>query len=326
MKQFVKKHYRKIFYIIIAILVLYIAFGVVLYLQISTVPSGYYIPDNRPSSFVIAEDIADTVLIDTNNYSMSSFEEVQFPSLDTDITLSAWYIPSKTDSPIAIIIVPGYRESKAGYRQLMIAGLLHEHYNVLILDLRNTGFSSITTGRTTMGNTEYRDVLGAKQWLSTKGFTQIGLIGISMGAATAALTFSHDQSIQATLLDAPFTSLRSIMQEELARLGFPRFLWFSGYIIGRIFFRTNLLEHDIQAMLTQNTNDRWLMFYHAIDDPRIDVKHSKKPYEALQQKNAPSVYAWFYNSDEHCTEMVRNPEEYKNRTLQFFNAAFNISE
>ena len=326
MKKFIKKHYKKFLYSIIIICVLYIIFGFALFLQLASVPSGYAFPENTPSSFTLKEIFPDTEPLNTSQYAMDNFDTVSFPSLDADITISAWYIPSKKTSSVGIIVVPGYRQSKAQYRQLMIASLLHEYYHVLIIDLRNTGMSTVTNGRTTMGNTEYKDVLGAKQWFNAKGITQIGLVGISMGASTAAITFSYDTSIKATMLDTPFTSIKDIMQEELARLNIPKFLWFSGYIVGYIFFNTNLLEHDIRNMLAQNTGNRWLMFYHALDDPRVNIQHSKKTYQLLQQKNVPHVYTWFYNSQEHSTQMVHDPQEYQKRMIDFFNKAFTTSK
>jgi dipeptidyl aminopeptidase/acylaminoacyl peptidase len=305
---------------------LYIISGFVIFLQLTSIEKGYEYPNNSPAYFdssQIQHLYKDkTPTVDTKDYSIKEFETVTFASFDKNITLSAWYIPAKKITNKAIIIVPGYRESKSNYRQLVIASMLYKQYNVLILDVRNMGLSTFTTGRTTLGNTEYKDILAAKKWLMTRGIKEIGLVGISLGASTSAIAFSYDKDIKAAVLDSPFTSIKNIIKEELARLNIPEFLWFVSYLVGYIFFNTNMLEHDITDMLVKNTGNRNLMFYHANNDKRVLTYHSKNAYKALQKAKVPNIHTWFYDSNQHSTQMIKDSNGYQKRMLNFFDKAF----
>ena len=100
-------------------------------------------------------------------------------------------------------------------------------FNVLLIDLRDTGDSTFQDGRSTIGNEEYRDVLGAWDWLvKEKGIDskRIGLFANSLGGANANYAFSVEPRIAALFLQSTFGNLQQIIAAELARNGYPTFL------------------------------------------------------------------------------------------------------
>ena len=139
----------------------------------------------------VAKMIADVprspVLRRPSDYDMP-YEDVSFQSLD-GITLSGWYIPSKTPSDKIVIcnhFSPGNRYGYAGhikpwrnaggfevnflpkYKALTEAG-----YNVLAYDLRNHGFSApAQNGGYNPGLFEYQDVVGSLSYVRSREETK----------------------------------------------------------------------------------------------------------------------------------------------------------
>ena len=61
-----------------------------------------------------------------------------------------------------MILVHGLGGCKNAIDVLVPAGMLWRHgFSVLLIDLRNIGESDFVDGRSTAGNVEYQDVLGA---------------------------------------------------------------------------------------------------------------------------------------------------------------------
>src|SRR4029450_678129 len=97
----------------------------------------------------------------------------------------------------------------------------------LLIDLRDHADSTFEDGRYAGGTEEYRDVLGAWDWLqSAKGVPadRIGLLGVSLGAATTLIATGHEPGVAATWEDSSYADLPSIVRDELTRSGYPTFL------------------------------------------------------------------------------------------------------
>ena len=113
-------------------------------------------------------------------------ETVAFPSRDSGITLSGWWI-EVPGADRAFILVHGRGTNKkalVGYAPLFI----DRGISVLMLDLRGHGES--TPAFVTFGDKERNDVLGALDFLAEKGIgpeKQVGCFALSMGATAAYL-------------------------------------------------------------------------------------------------------------------------------------------
>jgi dipeptidyl aminopeptidase/acylaminoacyl peptidase len=118
---------------------------------------------NRPDNFALhPEWPAD---FDVTPYFMSPYETVKFPSRDPGIEIAGWWIPKDPAAP-AVILVHGLHGCKNAIEVLAPAGMLWRNgFNVLLIDVRDTGDSTFEDGRSAIGNEEYRDVLGAWDWL-----------------------------------------------------------------------------------------------------------------------------------------------------------------
>jgi pimeloyl-ACP methyl ester carboxylesterase len=127
---------------------------------------------------------------------------VHFLSRDGRARIAAWY-----DRPAgchaAVVFVHGRgtcRGDELKCNGAVLAGaLVAAGIAVLRIDLRGHGTSS--AGRLTYGQNERHDVLGAVDWLKAQGHDRIGLLGASMGAASALLAATEEPAVAALVAD-----------------------------------------------------------------------------------------------------------------------------
>ena len=137
--------------------------------------------------------------------------------------LAAWYIPA-AHGPAGVeagatgptvVIVHGGKSNKSG--MLAYAPPFHDAYNILIVDLRNSGRSGRT--ESTGGLLEQGDVRAFIDWLdSTKHPTWLAVMGNSNGAAAALSESLVDRRVKALILDSMHASverqLGNVIEDE----------------------------------------------------------------------------------------------------------------
>lgn len=142
------------------------------------------------------------------------------------VHLAAWYIPraaietgaggTGVTSPgtgPTIVIVHGGKTNKSG--MLAYAAPLHASYNLLIVDLRNSGRSG--NAQSTGGLREQGDLEAMLGWLKrTKQPSWIAVLGNSNGAATALAEARTDPGVRALVLDSMHASLESQLGNVIA--------------------------------------------------------------------------------------------------------------
>ena len=144
---------------------------------------------------------------------VENWKWIAFPSrhaaFATDMNITALLVThtTGTNRPF-VIVVHGIHGCNIAPNALADAGLLfHNGYNVLIPDLRNHGSSQIDNANpyVTFGHAEHLDVLGGYDYLvRTYGENQaVGLMGHSMGAATALVAYAQETKLKACFADSP---------------------------------------------------------------------------------------------------------------------------
>ena len=260
---------------LLAVLV-YFAFGVVFYLRLADV-KGSCDPHsaNRPDRIVFNDNWPP---VDLARYAMPNYESVRFPSRQPGINIAGWWIEGKPGAP-AVILVHGLGGCKNAIDVLVPAGMLWRHgFSVLLIDLRNIGESDFVDGRTTAGNIEYQDVLGAWDWLITnKGFSpeRVGLFGESLGGATALFAFVAETRTAALFLESTYADLEQMIAEDLKNQGFPAFLASSAILMGRVLSGQNLLAHDPVAII-QQVGTRPIYVVHSREDTRVPIDQAQR--------------------------------------------------
>lgn len=277
---------------------------------------------NRPHLFTDSGNYFENPSLDFSPYWMENYEAVLFPSRDAHLTLSGWYIPAETADAPVIISVHGIGSCKYSTGNLLQAGMLHNAgFAVLVIDVRDAGDSDYEDGLSAIGNEEYRDVLGAFDWLQTeKGHTpqQIGVLGNSLGAATALIAFSEEPELAAAFVDSPFDNLPQIIREELIREGYPEFLYASGLMAARL--RGDNINFSNPHNAIDNANGRPIFVTHGTADGRIGVHHAYQLQERAEAQGE-NVEFWIVEGQDHVKALGQIPDEYEQRLVAFFSEA-----
>lgn len=272
---------------------------------------------NRPDNFALHPAWPEE--FDVTPYYMSPYETVQFPSRDPDIQVAGWWIPKDPSAP-AVILVHGLGGCKGAIEVLTPAGMLWRNgFNVLLIDVRDTGDSTFEDGRSAIGNEEYRDVLGAWDWLvQEKGFdpAKVGLLANSMGGATALYAFSEEPRVPALFLQSTFGNLQQVIGRELERGGYPAFLAPGAILVGRVIGGDNLVAHNpLDAVAKAGSRPVYLV--HSRTDTRIDIDQAEQLAAAAKAAGV-NVTTWFPENGEHVQMPSVYPQEFEQRAVDFF--------
>ncbi|MGE5072310.1 MAG: alpha/beta hydrolase [Anaerolineae bacterium] len=305
----------------VLLLVAYLGASYMVYDKLSRVPPVDQAKmNNRPSDYRVT--YAPDMSFDVAPYQMPSYETVSFPSLHSNITLRGWYMEVDPSAP-AVVVTHGLGTSKKDSNVLVPAAMLAQHgFNVLMYDLRNHGESDSDNGRTSIGNKEYLDVLGAWHWLvDVKGYSpsRVGLYGVSLGGGTTLIAFGEEPQVAAAFVDSPFFNLREIMDAELIRNHYPTPLAPAAIFLARVTTGEDLVAHSPSEAITADRG-RPLFVVHGTGDSRISVNQTRELLDFGQESGA-NISAWIPEGVEHVDAVFRFPDEYERRLIDFFTAA-----
>jgi uncharacterized protein len=310
---------------VLLIVVAYFAVGYLVYTRLANVRGSCDMHlANRPDHFT---NITNWPVSDFSPFFMPIYEEVRFPSRRPELQISGWYVEADPDQPV-IIVVDGLGGCKYAQAALVPAGILwHSGFNVLIIDLRNTGDSDFDNGYSSIGNKEYEDVLGAWDWLvQEKRFApeRIGILGNSLGAAAVLFAFQHEPRIAAIALNSPFASLPQIIREEMQNNGYPSLFAPAAIWMAKVVSGEDLLEHNpVEALLSAGDRPIWVV--HSTGDTRIAVHHSYDLQAAAQQAGINATF-WFVDEIDHVRAPGVYPEEFTARLGDFFRTYLSAPE
>jgi dipeptidyl aminopeptidase/acylaminoacyl peptidase len=276
--------------------------------------------NNTPSDFR-QEDF------DTPPYFIDVFEDVSFSSREDNLRLDGWFIPAGSNTRLnhteTIIVVHGHNGCKQSAAVLTAAGMLSRNgFNVLAIDLREHGYSQIDDGRTMGGLDEYRDVLGAWDWLRQEKHispARIGLMGFSLGAATVIIAAGEEPDVAAVWEDSSFADINQIVSAELSRNNFPAIFGPATSIVSRLLTGTDLLSYSPIASL-RNVDGRPYFIVHGSADQRIGVEHAAQLAEAIRATGGRAE-TWIVAEAGHTRSIFLKPDEYEARLVTFFDTA-----
>jgi dipeptidyl aminopeptidase/acylaminoacyl peptidase len=247
-----------------------------------------------------------------------SFEPVSFTSAD-GLRLTGWHIPSRNGA--TIILCHGLRCNRVD--MLPQAALLAEHgYGSLLFDFRAHGESE--GEMLTYGYGETDDVLAAIDYLLSRPEVdpqRIGILGGSLGAATAIRAAARSTHLKAVVAESAFTSLEDeIASSFKAFSGLPAFpfapltvtfaQWQTGLRISKV-----RPIHDISSIAP-----RPVFIIHGTDDDTIPAKQGLRLYEAAGEPKA----LWMVDGMGHESAVNLFPDEYEKRIIGFFDKALGI--
>ncbi len=308
---------RAVVGLLAVVALVYLAFGIIFYLRLADV-KGSCDPHavNRPDKIAFDDNWPP---IDLSRYAMPGYEAVRFPSRQPGITIAGWWVAGAPGKP-AVILVHGLGGCKNAIDVLVPAGMLWRNgFSVLMIDLRNIGESDLVDGRSTAGNSEYLDVLGAWDWVvAARGYDpqRIGLFGESLGGATALFALVAEPRVAALFLESTYADLEQVIAEDLRAQGFPAFLASSAILMGRVVGGENLLAHDpVNAI--RHAGSRPIYIVHSRADTRIPLDQAQELAAAAQTVGV-DVTIWFTDKGEHVQTPAVYPQEFEERLVGFF--------
>lgn len=203
---------------------------------------------------------------------------VRFPARDGRATIEAWYLPARPQAG-AVVFVHG-RDACRGdeFRSPSLAlaqSLRARGLSVLMIDLRGHGDSS--DARLTYSEHERHDVLGAVDFLRSLGYAtgRIGLLGASLGAATALRAAAAEPAVGGVVADTPFADPGAVVHMQFRRMtGLP--MWFlpGALLVGRMLSGVHALAVrpvDDMALL----RGRPVLVIHSMLDSLIPLAHGR---------------------------------------------------
>jgi pimeloyl-ACP methyl ester carboxylesterase len=244
------------------------------------------------------------------------FEDVRFPARGEDVEIAAWYLPQPDASRVVILIhgKDSSRSTEFQGRFSEFAVRLHERgFAVLLIDLRGHGASG--DARFSFGLAERRDILGAVDWLMAQGFRagSIGVLGVSMGAASAIGAAAADPAIGALVADCSYAEIEPLMQRHWgAASGLPDIFLPSTLFMGRFILGMDLATARPVTEI-DDIAPRPVLIIHGSADAFTPVEHGRALAAA-----APAAEYWEVPDAGHARSYEVEPQQYVDRVTTFF--------
>ncbi len=249
-----------------------------------------------------------------------AYEEVKFKTED-GLTLAGWFVPLKSRAEGAadangvlpltgqvrtIILLHGYPADKGDI--LPSLAFLSQNYNLFLFDFRYLGQSE--GFYSTAGIKEVKDLKAAIEYLKSRGITEVGVWGFSMGGAVALTAAPTNPEIKVIVSESSYARL-DLLAPELYRvpvlkqiLGKLTVFW------GKIFLRVDVKkESPLEAAKKLKIP---ILLIHSLNDEVISFRHASLLQDALKEN--PRAEFWF---QENLFHGELDPE-YKERVANFF--------
>ena len=250
----------------------------------------------------------------------AEFEEVAFRTrrgYGYEVELSGWRLHGREGAP-TIIFSHGFSAGRTGDGLTDLACRLNRRgFGALMFDFRAHGLSGGTGN--SGGWHERMDILGAYDYLVSHGAERgkVGLLGVSMGAASAALAAAEEPGIGALALDCPYAEVSEMMAQEVG-LRTPISEGLAGvFIPGASLLGRALYGIEIGRMSPERAVAGLgypVMVACGSEDTRIPAHHSRRVCEAAVEG---SEY-WEYEGAGHAKSFLDNKGVYEDRVAGYF--------
>ncbi len=239
-----------------------------------------------------------------------------------NIVLRGWLIEQeRLEDPrdeLTVILVHGLNSNRAGDNSLKLARRLFDRgFNVLLFDIRGHGESD--GDRLSAGYFERWDVLGAYDFLVHRGASpgKVGLVGWSLGGATALLAAAEEPALRAVVADSSFADVHDLIAQETARATvFPQWI-VPVFIPGMKVVSRVLYGIDVGAVVPEKaagTLGYPILVIHGGEDSRVPAEQSVRIHTAASVGSE----LWLVHGSEHADAVIDAPDEYVERVDAYF--------
>jgi dipeptidyl aminopeptidase/acylaminoacyl peptidase len=248
----------------------------------------------------------------------ADYEEVELETAD-GVHFGAWYF-RQPGSPQTIVVSPGHKGQRQAVLGICIL-LWRKGFNVVTYSYR--GMPGSDRRRVTLGIDEVNELQAAIAFARqrVKG-ARIGLLGYSMGAVVSLLGGAGEPSIEAFVLDSPFSDLGRLLRENITRLSHLP----GGPFVAALdlLFRArsghSIAEASPLAILSA-LEPRPLFFIHGGADAVTGVHHSRALYDNYRGPRE----IWVVQGAPHTGAYFADRELYVERVAAFFGRHLGLS-
>lgn len=243
------------------------------------------------------------------------FTRIDFRARGDAVKIVAWYRAAPS-SGAAVIMVHG-RDSCRGdeLRRSTFAladRIVAADMSVLMIDLRGHGDSG--DARLTFGRHECRDVLGAVDFLLSRGYepTRIGVFGASMGGVSAIAAAADESAIGALVTDSAFADLDTLLRLQFCRLTRLPVVFLRGALLAARVLTGTHLTVRAPLQLIRELRGRPVLVIHAAGDPFVPVAH------AHLLGDAGGADVWITGGQRHLSSAASVGARYTDVVVRFF--------
>lgn len=242
-------------------------------------------------------------------YGLPAPEEVTISNDDT--TLTGWFFDNPAPGECAVVLLHGFTGNRYGV--LQYSPLFWERgCDLVAYDARGHGNSTPTYH--TFGYYEKEDAAQVVAWVRNRtglADEDIGLAGVSYGAATSLQTAPLVPDVAFVLADSAYQDMESIITHQAVeqfgdwiKLFVPGALWVSELRAG---FDTTAVSPSLAARAVQDT-DTPLLIIHSLQDEYTPPAHSETIYDnSNPDTTAVHIVDW---GAPHGRAILYEPEQY----------------
>jgi len=233
--------------------------------------------------------------------------------IDSDgLLLDGWLAPGFEDDQRVVIVAHGYANNRSYDAPALATAVQLQQLGIatILFDFRNSGRSEGDI--TGVGYFERRDLARVIEYARDEGYTSIGILGLSMGGATALITAPDYPEVKAIATDSAFADLRPYLEENLplwSNLPATPFNWL---ILNLMPLVTGIDVDEVRPIKSiQLMQDRAFLFIHANGDARIPSANSQQ----LADVAGPNAELWLTQGTKHVGSYQSNPELYLDKVV-----------
>jgi dipeptidyl aminopeptidase/acylaminoacyl peptidase len=242
-------------------------------------------------------------------------EHIQVRSADNIILDGRFF---RGDRPSLVILASGYGDTQD--QMLPIAKFLHDAgFGVLTFNSR----ARIPSGGqyVTLGVLEQQDLISLVRYVAGRkdvDANRIGILGISMGGATAILAAAKDKRIRAVVDDSGFSDAPRVIAASFEQfIHLPAFP-FAPITVSIANLRAGIDVNQVRPVdVIGEISPRPLLVIHEKDDLVVPADNSLRNFAAARQPKE----LWLVPGAEHGKAHTTAKSEYEDKVTRFFQAS-----
>ena len=226
--------------------------------------------------------------------------------------VAGWWVPAPEGAP-TVVMLHGHTDTR---RQMLsrAALVLEAGYAVLMIDLPGHGESPAEA--VTFGWTERFAASAAVDWVRRRRpLTRVGVLGISMGAATAALAGPYLEA-DALVLEAAFATFEDALRNRARRIfgsasGPAEFV-----LVGQVRAQIGVPPDSVRPVAALARTSAPTFVIGGLEDEVTPPAETRALFEAAPEPKE----LWLVEGAGHEDYFALEPETYRRRVLSFLDA------